>query len=292
MAAHPSASEPYVFVSYASADRDRVLPVVRELQNAGYRVWLDLSNISGGANYGAEIVEGIKDCAVLVVACTPAALESRNIRQEIQLAWKYQRPYLPLLLEPTTFTPQIEYWLEGHQWVEVLDYPVDTWLPNVLAALNQLKIVPAAGAQQPAARPSRTRRHPPKAAASGALLDPSPTSVLAESASLELAEPSAPPSDTRPESPSAATVSPAPPRSRVPILAGVGVVIAVLLIGLLLTLGPLRGGASQGSSLEEPVTGAPIRSIGGTVVTQPMGASSLEAGVTPTVPILPMGARP
>jgi hypothetical protein len=280
-----------VFVSYASADRDRVLPVVRELQNAGYRVWLDLSNISGGANYGAEIVEGIKDCAVLVVAYTPAALESRNVRQEIQLAWKYQRPYLPLLLEPTTLTPQIEYWLEGHQWVEILDHPVATWLPQVLEALNQLNIAPTAGAQQPAPRPPRARRKAPKASSSSAVSDQRRTAPPTASASPQVADPSASPSNTAANSPGDAPMRTALVRSRLPILAGAGVLVAVLLLGLLFTMGPLRGGASPGGGPEEPVTGAPVRLPGGTAVTQPMGASNLEVAVTPTVPILPMGAR-
>jgi len=60
-----------------------------------------------------EIVRGIKGCKVLLLMCSDAALRSRNVKQEIQLAWKYERPYLPLLLEPTSFPEQLEYWLEA-----------------------------------------------------------------------------------------------------------------------------------------------------------------------------------
>lgn len=138
-----------VFISYSSRDRGRVLPVAGRLQAAGVSVWLDQKKIGGGANYGPEIVAGIKGCKVLVLMCSDAALRSRNVKQEIQLAWKYQRPYLPLLLEPISFPEQVEYWLEGCQWIEVLDRPPEQWLPAVLAALARCGV--ACGAAPEAA---------------------------------------------------------------------------------------------------------------------------------------------
>jgi TIR domain/Domain of unknown function (DUF4384) len=125
-----------VFVSYSSRDRERVLAIADELQQTGVRVWLDRNKIPGGGSYGTEIVRGIKGCKVLMLMCSDAALRSRNVKQEIQLAWKYGRPYLPLLLEPTGFPEQVEYWLEGFQWVAVHAQPSEYWLPQVLQALG------------------------------------------------------------------------------------------------------------------------------------------------------------
>jgi hypothetical protein len=50
---------PYVFVSYASPDRERVLPLVDRLEAAGVRTWIDRDGIHGGANYALEITEAI-----------------------------------------------------------------------------------------------------------------------------------------------------------------------------------------------------------------------------------------
>ena len=63
-------------------------------------------------------------------------MRSRNVKQEIQLAWKYQRPYVPLLLEHTEFPDDVTYWLEGWQWIEVLDRPNAEWFPELLRAIN------------------------------------------------------------------------------------------------------------------------------------------------------------
>lgn len=133
---HPSASSSAeVFISYSSRDRDRVLEIAGHLKDAGVSCWLDQKKILGGANYGPEIVTGIKNCKVLMLICSDSSLRSKNVKQEIQLAWKYDRPYLPLLLEGISFPEQLQYWLEGWQWIEVMDKPSGQWAPEVLQSL-------------------------------------------------------------------------------------------------------------------------------------------------------------
>ncbi len=129
-------STPSVFISYASRDRERVDRICGALDNAGVNYWRDAKNIGGGDNYGPEIVRGIRNADVLLLMCSDAAMRSKNVKQEIQLAWKYNVPFLPLLLEMISFPEQVEYWLEGWQWVEVLDRPSAQWLPRVLEALR------------------------------------------------------------------------------------------------------------------------------------------------------------
>ncbi|MGI8856656.1 MAG: AAA family ATPase, partial [Thermomicrobiales bacterium] len=137
----PDAGVPYIFVSYASADRERVTPIVETLRRAGIAVWLDQHSIAGGENYAREITEGIEYAAALVLMCSAASLASRNVRQEVGLAWKYERPYLPLLLEPVAIPKEIEYFLEMAQWIEILDRPERDWLPQVLAALQPMGVI-------------------------------------------------------------------------------------------------------------------------------------------------------
>ncbi len=149
-----------VFISYSSRDREKVLEIADRLQSAGLRLWVDRNKIPGGANYGVEIVRGIKDCKVLLLMASASSMRSRNVKAEIQLAWRYERPYLPLLLEPMKqFPEQVEYWLEGWQWIEVLDQPPELWFPQVLEALAYAGIrisdVPGASSLQSVTKPTR-----------------------------------------------------------------------------------------------------------------------------------------
>jgi hypothetical protein len=143
MTSHPGIRQAEVFVSYASRDRDRVVALARHLEAAGITLWRDQSEILGGENYGPKIVEGIRNCKVLMLMCSSASLRSKNVKQEIQMAWSFDRPYLPLLIEPLTQYPeQVQYWLEGSQWIEVLDRPTEQWLPRVLQALARAGVGP------------------------------------------------------------------------------------------------------------------------------------------------------
>src|SRR3954447_10622350 len=108
---------PYAFVSYASADRARALAVADALAGAGVAAWLDRRSIAGGTSWAAEIVQGVRGCAALLLLASPAAMQSPNVAQEVQLAWEARRPLLPLLLAPAEPPPALRYALAGRQWV-------------------------------------------------------------------------------------------------------------------------------------------------------------------------------
>lgn len=135
----------YAFMSYASADRERVEPIVQALTDAGLNVWMDRHDLHAGTNWAAEIVQSIRGCSALLIACSPNAFESRNVRQEVQLAGKYARPYIPLILETAKFPDEVEYQLEGWQWVEIRDLPPGNWLPELIEALGRYDVAPVPG---------------------------------------------------------------------------------------------------------------------------------------------------
>jgi hypothetical protein len=141
---------PEVFVSYASGDRGRVLPILDRLQTAGVRCWLDRREIEGGMRWADAIVRGIRNCKVLMLMCSDAALRSRAVRQEIQLAWRYERAYLPVLLERTQFPEQLQFFLEGCQWIELIDLPAEQWFGPLLRALASVRSVRTVLPRRPA----------------------------------------------------------------------------------------------------------------------------------------------
>lgn len=42
----PATDQPYVFLSYASADRERALAIADQLTASGVRVWMDRASIA------------------------------------------------------------------------------------------------------------------------------------------------------------------------------------------------------------------------------------------------------
>jgi hypothetical protein len=134
------ADTPYIFLSYTTPDRTRVLALADRLEAAGMRVWVDRRSLVGGSSWDASIVDAISRCAVFVLTCSAISLASPNVQQEVRLAWEEQRPVLPLLLERAEIPRELRYPLAGRQWVELLDRPDDAWLPDVLRALAGLGV--------------------------------------------------------------------------------------------------------------------------------------------------------
>jgi hypothetical protein len=127
-------------VAGGSVDRERASHLADLLEARGVSVWIDRKSIAGGSSWSAEIVDGIKGCAVPPVLVTPSAVQSRNVQQEVQLAWEHERKLLPVLLERSQLPSPVEYALVGRQWVEVLDHSEAIWLPQALRALQGLGI--------------------------------------------------------------------------------------------------------------------------------------------------------
>jgi predicted ATPase len=135
-----------LFVSYASVDRSRALEIVEAIGSLGIEVWIDQAGIAGGTQYGTEIANALRDADAVVLIASGASLTSKNVRQEIMLAWRYDRPILPLILHPLVFPDDVAYWLEGAQWIEALDRPAAEWLPKLQQALvrHGIEVAPAA----------------------------------------------------------------------------------------------------------------------------------------------------
>ena len=120
------------------------------LEEAGIRAWLDLHAIDGGLSYGPEIVAGIQHAHAVILMCSAAALRSRNVRQEIHLAWRYARPYLPLLLSPSPSPMRSPIGWKARSGLRS-DHSTQQWLPRVLRALSRVGVH----------RPELVRRTPP-----------------------------------------------------------------------------------------------------------------------------------
>ena len=127
--------EPQVFISYASKDRAKVVELAKALEDVGVTIWRDQDQILGGENYGPKIVKAIRSARCLLVCCSDAAMRSKNVKQEIQLAWRYDIPSLPVLLEQVTYPEQVEYWLTGWQYIELFNLPLEGAVSKIVAGL-------------------------------------------------------------------------------------------------------------------------------------------------------------
>lgn len=133
----------HIFLSYASTDRERALAVADALEAAGVRVWIDRRGIAGGTVWIEEIARVVRASPILLVLCSAASVVSRNVRQELQLAWDQDKPILPLLLEPVTFPDGVSYVLHGRQWIDLSNREPAEWIVEVRGAIAGMGVIPA-----------------------------------------------------------------------------------------------------------------------------------------------------
>jgi hypothetical protein len=95
-----SGNNPYLFISYAHEDMKTVFNVIKRLNKSRYRVWYD-EGIEPGNEWPEVIGKAIIHCSQFLVFMSSSATKSRNVRNEINLAFNEDKEILVVFLEPT-----------------------------------------------------------------------------------------------------------------------------------------------------------------------------------------------
>ena len=114
--------EPYIFVSYAHKDSEKVVPVVQALKDAGFRVWYD-EGLVQGENYHEDIAEHIALCTTALVFLSSASANSTYCKMEIEYAFSCGKKLSVVYLEENVaLSPGIQLLLNSIQSLMYGDY--------------------------------------------------------------------------------------------------------------------------------------------------------------------------
>lgn len=93
-----SAKNEKLFISYSRTDWESfVQPLVSDLKNAKYTVWLDQDLLVGGDDWMDAIGEALDTCKLLILVASPEALESRYVKMEYRYFFNYGKTIIPVL---------------------------------------------------------------------------------------------------------------------------------------------------------------------------------------------------
>lgn len=125
-----------VFVSYSSADRDRVIDIDQRLVSHGIATWIDKNQIPGGATWTTELVRAISHCKVVLLMASASAFASKNVEREIGIAGEAGKIIIPVLLDAGVQIPEaFRFWLVSTHYVEASG-TVQDWFPRLAEALH------------------------------------------------------------------------------------------------------------------------------------------------------------
>jgi hypothetical protein len=126
--------EPYVFVSYAHADKADVYPDIQHLHGSGFRIWYD-EGITPSEEWLENIAAAIDGCAMFVVFLSAAAVGSKWVPREISLAIERDKPFLAVHLAKTVLPSKLQLAIGIYQHVIRQGMPRDLYLGKVKVVL-------------------------------------------------------------------------------------------------------------------------------------------------------------
>ena len=116
--------EPYVFISYAHADSEHVLPIIAQLQKEGYRVWFD-EGIECGRKWAENITERLNLSSCTIAFLTENYLKSENCMDEIEYVKGKGIPTLIIYLRDLILPDWFEMRHNRHQAIFCSQYGVE-----------------------------------------------------------------------------------------------------------------------------------------------------------------------
>lgn len=99
--------KPYIFISYAHADDDAVLPIVADMHRRGYNIWYD-EGIEVGSEWQECIASHLADAHLVVAFISNAYMRSDNCRREMHYAQSKRIKTINIFIEETALTPGME----------------------------------------------------------------------------------------------------------------------------------------------------------------------------------------
>lgn len=104
-----------VFISYARGDARRVDALVEGLRQLRYDAWLD-QELTGGQAWWDAVLSQIRASSAVLVAVSPAALESVAVRREYEYGHAVGRPLLPVIVDGVPLETLPPCWHHSRWW--------------------------------------------------------------------------------------------------------------------------------------------------------------------------------
>jgi hypothetical protein len=92
-----------MFSSYAHKDMEIVFKVLKKLSKDRYRMWYD-EGIEPGYEWPEVVGNSVINCSQFIVFMSPAAADSRNVRNEVNLAFNDNKEIIVVYLKKTNLS--------------------------------------------------------------------------------------------------------------------------------------------------------------------------------------------
>jgi ubiquinone/menaquinone biosynthesis C-methylase UbiE len=114
-----TSSDPLLFVSHASEDRQAAMEIVADLEGRGIGCWIAPRNVPAGQPYAGAIVTAIDSCrATLLVFSERCNAKQDHIGREVSVAMESGKTIIPLRIENARPQGALRYCLSNVHWID------------------------------------------------------------------------------------------------------------------------------------------------------------------------------
>ncbi len=133
--ARSAAERPFLFVSYARADSERVYPMIEALQQKGVSVWLDRS-LTTGNDWVSELEARLIRCRAVMAFISTSFVASKHCGRELRVADALNRSIIPVVLQDAElFGSGLGFILSN---IQRIDAARDSSLASLMTAIGTL----------------------------------------------------------------------------------------------------------------------------------------------------------
>lgn len=141
-----------VFISHSVNDKAAADAVVKRLEAVGASCWIAPRDIPPGADWVTSIMRGIGTARIMVLIYSEHANESGYIQREISRAVDKKTYIIPLRLDKTPPTEELEFLISNFQWLDAFPPPLDPYLDRLVQTV-QAVLTNSAPVDEPAEEP-------------------------------------------------------------------------------------------------------------------------------------------
>jgi hypothetical protein len=128
-------NKPYIFASYSHKNMKEVFSVIKKLADARFRVWYD-EGIEPGNEWPEEVGKALTGCQLFVVFMSPAAMDSRNVRNEINFAASENKSIMVVNLQPSELSEGMKLQIGTVQFINKHEMPEPEFIEKIKRVLD------------------------------------------------------------------------------------------------------------------------------------------------------------
>jgi len=130
-----SGGKPYIFISYAHKDIQEVFKIIEKLNEKNIRIWYD-EGIEPGNEWPEIVGAAIENCGQFLVFMSPYATNSRNVRNEINLAFNEGKEIIVVQLRKTRLSGGMKLQLGTVQFINRFELTAPAFFEKLNAVLK------------------------------------------------------------------------------------------------------------------------------------------------------------